>query len=150
MLRRFSEREIREIYDVRAAIEGQAARLLALDNDHATFERLRQVIRDEESLSSHTAEAYFRANRQIHRSIILSTANRLLLEMFDTIWNRAVAFHLFAAIEEIDLAQSLGNHLELVDAMATGDAEIATTVTFDHISDGLDLQGKALKLRQGE
>ncbi|MEL6964304.1 MAG: GntR family transcriptional regulator, partial [Pseudomonadota bacterium] len=150
MLRRISEREAGEIYDVRAAIEGQAVRLLALRNDPAVHNHLRQVIAKEENVTSETVQAYFSANRTIHRSIVEATGNTLLVDMFDNIWNRAGSFHLFAAIEEIDLAQSLGNHLELVEAMATGNVQIATTAIFDHISDGLALQAKALKLRQGD
>ena len=150
MLRRVSEQEAREIYDVRAAIEGQAVRILALRNDAAVHDRLRQIIRAEETLSAHTVQAYFAANRTIHRSIVEATDNQLLLEMFDNIWNRALSFHLFAAIDEIDLAQSLGNHLELVDAMASGDAAVAMTAIFDHINDGLELQAKALRLRHGK
>ena len=144
-----SEREAREIYDVRAAIEGQAVRLLALGNDEAVHDRLRSIIRAEEALSSHTVQAYFAANRTIHRSIVEATDNQLLLEMFDNIWNRALSFHLFAAIEEIDLAQSLGNHQELVEAMASGEADVAMNAIFDHINDGLDLQAKALRARHG-
>jgi len=150
MLRRVSEEEAREIYDVRAAIEGQAARLLALRDDPSVHERLRSIIRAEETLSAHTVQAYFAANRTIHRSIVEATDNRLLLEMFDNIWNRALSFHLFAAIDEIDLAQSLGNHQELVEAMASGNPEIAMSAIFDHINDGLDLQAKALRLRHGQ
>ena len=150
MLRRISEREAREIYDVRAAIEGQAMRLLALLDDVAIHDQLRLVIREEENLTSHSVRAYFSANRKIHRSLVELTDNQLLLEMFDNIWNRAGSFHLFAAIDEIDLARSLGNHLELVEAIATGDAQIAMSAIFDHINDGFELQRSALKLRQGD
>lgn len=147
-LRRLSEDEAREIYDVRAAIEGQAARRLAehgTEDDHA---HLRDVIAREETLTSHTVRAYFTANRNIHRAIVERAGNRHLLAMFDNTWNRARAFHLFAAIEEIDLAQSLGHHLELVDAIATGNWQIAMTAVFDHIDDGLRLQTRALRARQ--
>ncbi len=150
MLRRISEREAKEIYDVRAAIEGQAARILAGQNDAEKNAYLREVIEREEKLTSHTVQAYFAANRAIHRAIVHLCDNSQLLDMFDNIWNRAVAFHLFATIEEIDLSQSLGNHMELVDAIATGDWHVAMETTFNHINDGFALQLSALKLRQGE
>ncbi len=70
--------------------------------------------------------------------------------MFDNIWNRAVAFHLFSAIEKIDLAQSLGSHLELVETIETGDWQTAMTAVFGHINDGFDLQAKALRMRHGD
>lgn len=149
-LRRISEREVREIYDVRAAIEGQAMRILATRNDPAVLADLRAVIAREEDLREHTVQAYFAANRAIHRSIVERSGNGLLLEMFDNIWNRAVSFHLFAAIEEIDLAKSLGNHQALVEALESGDWRVAMTASFDHIDDGFALQTRALRMRQGD
>ena len=150
MLRRVSEAEAKEIYEARAAIEGQAARILAIRNDAADHARLRQVIEREEDLTSHTVQAYFAANRAIHRALVELAGNRQLLEMFDNIWNRAVAFHLFAAIEEIDLAASLGAHMTLAEAVETGDWRIAMPAVFDHIDDGFALQARALKARHGE
>ena len=150
MLRRISEDEAKEIYEVRAAIEGQAARLLADRNAAEDHARLRKAIEREENITSHTVQAYFAANRNIHRAIVELTGNRHLVDIFDNIWNRAVAFHLFSAIEEIDLAQSLGNHLELVEAIETGDWRTAMTAVFEHIDDGFDLQAKALKMRHGD
>jgi len=149
-LRRISEDEAKEIYDVRAAIEGQAARLLASENDPRHHAHLRQVIEREENITSHTVQAYFAANRNIHRAIVELAGNRHLVEMFDNIWNKAVAFHLFSAIEEIDLAQSLGNHLDLVEAIETGDWRVAMSAVFDHIGDGFRLQTMALRAKQGD
>ena len=149
-LRKISENEAKEIYELRAAIEGQAARLLAMRNDPADHERLHAVIEREEDLTSHTVQAYFAANRAIHRAIVELAGNRHLLEMFDNVWNRGVAFQLFAAIEEIDLAESLGSHLELAAAIETGDWRIAMPAVFDHIDDGFKLQARALKVRHGE
>ncbi|MEM7044639.1 MAG: GntR family transcriptional regulator [Pseudomonadota bacterium] len=149
MLRRVSEDEAKEIYETRAAIEGQAARLLAIKNDPADHAHIRAVIEREENLTTHTVQAYFAANRAIHRVIVERCGNRHLLEMFDNIWNRAVALHLFAAIDEIDLAESLGAHMQLAQAIETGDWRIAMPAVFDHIDDGFTLQARALKARHG-
>ena len=62
------------------------------------------------------------------------TGNRYLLEMFDNIWNRATSYNLFAAIEKLDLAKSLGDHLRLVDAIETGNPTVAMEAIVDHIS----------------
>ena len=60
--------------------------------------------------------------------------------MFDNIWNRGTAFRLFAAIEKVDLAKSLGDHMALVDAIETGDRTVALDAFIEHIQDGFDLQ----------
>ena len=138
-LNKISEEETRELYQTRAAIEGQAARILAVRNDPVELEKLRNIINDAEKLKNPTTKDYFIANRTIHRAFMEVAGNRFLLEMFDMIWGRAMAFHLFAAIENADIEKSLGNHLELVDAIATGDKTKALEQFTHHIQDGFEL-----------
>jgi len=136
---KISEAETLELYQARAAIEGQAARILIVANDPDTLERLRATIKREEALENPSTQDYFTANRAIHRAFMVEAGNKFLLEMFDGIWGRAMAFHLFAAIENTDIAKSLGAHLELVDALATGDRGHALEAFTCHIQDGFDL-----------
>ncbi|MCZ4291717.1 GntR family transcriptional regulator [Hoeflea alexandrii] len=142
---RMSRDEVHELYQARAAIEGQAMRVLATNPDAKKIQELRKLIEKEENISSPSIDAYFTANRNIHRKIVELSDNRYLLEMFDNIWNRGVSYNLFAAIAKIDLAQSLGDHLKLVDAIETGNPIVAMEAIVDHIAHGFDLQIKALE-----
>ena len=135
-----TEEETLGLYQARAAIEGQAARILAARKDPAALDRLRDLIRREEALDSPTTQDYFVANRRIHRAFMVEAGNKFLLEMFDSIWGRAMAFHLFAAIENTDISRSLGSHLDLVDVLARGDRAEALEAFTAHIQDGFDLQ----------
>ena len=139
-LAKITEEETLELYQARAAIEGQAARILAARNDAAELDALRQFITKAENLDQPTTRDYFIANRAIHRKFMETAGNRFLIEVFDMIWGRAMAFHLFAAIENADISQSLGNHIALVDAIATGDRTHALEHFARHIQDGFDLQ----------
>lgn len=145
-IRTTSTEEVREIYQARTAIEGMAARILAELKDPARIAEIRRVIEREEDIKSATTADYFDANRAIHRSIVEQTGNRYLLEMFDNIWNRGVSFHLFAAIEKVDLSKSLGEHMALCDAIESGDPDKAQAAMIAHINDGLDLQLEALAI----
>lgn len=138
-LANISEDETRELYQARAAIEGQAARILAVRQDPAELNKLREIIRQSENLVNPTTQDYFVANRTIHRAFMEMAGNRFLLEMFDMIWGRAMAFHLFAAIENADLAKSLGNHMALVDVLETGNRAAALEAFTAHIQDGFEL-----------
>lgn len=138
-LANISEEETRELYQARAAIEGQAARILAVRCDPAELDELRRVITVNETMKNPSTQDYFIANRTIHRAFMVAAGNRFLLEMFDMIWGRAMAFHLFAAIENTDIASSLGNHMELVDVLATGDKGAALEALTEHIQDGFEL-----------
>ena len=136
--------EIRELYQSRAAIEGQCARIVAVNHTQKDIDFLRATVQREEAVKDKTAKAYFDANRNIHRAFIELAGNRFLLEMFDMIWGKAMAFCLFAAIENVNLEDSLGSHMELVDIVATRDKTAALEAFIDHIQDGFDLQMKAL------
>lgn len=143
-LHRMDDHEVRELYQSRAAVEGQAARILAENVDSETIKSLRQTIKTEEDIKVTTTRAYFEANRNIHRRFIELTDNRYLLEMFDMTWGKAMAFQLFSTFVNVDISKSLGDHMSLVDAIETGDKTVALEAVIDHIHDGLDLQLKGL------
>lgn len=148
VIHRITDHEVKEIYQARAAIEGQAARILAVENNAEKIATLRDTIEQEENIPSKTLEAYIDANRNIHRMFLMQCENRYMLEMFDKLWNRGMAFYMFAAMEHIDISKSLGNHMELVDAVATTDPTKAMEAVIQHIHDGFDLQIEALAQAQ--
>jgi len=64
--------------------------------------------------------------------------------MFNMIWGKAQVFPLFATIEKVDLSKSLGDHMSLVDVIATGDYTEALETFINHIQDGFELQMQGL------
>ncbi len=144
-IHRMTNAEVKELYQARAAVEGQAIRILAARNDARNNRTLRDTVEREEDIASNSVRDYFEANRKIHRCMVELTGNRYLMEMFDNIWNRGVSYNLFAAIETVDLSASLGDHLRLVDAIESGDPTFAMDAIIDHIGHGLELQFEALE-----
>lgn len=138
-LSKISEEETRDLYQARIGIEGQAARLLATRADVGVLDRLRHQIANSEALTDPTTYDYFVANRTIHRALVEAARNRFLLDMFDMIWGRAMAFHLFAAIENTAIEDSLGDHLALVEAVASADPARAFEAFARHIDAGFTL-----------
>ncbi len=143
-LYQMNDQEVRELYQTRAAIEGQVARILAEHHTPAIIKQLKETVTSEENISSHTVRDYFEANRNIHRKFVELANNRYLLEMFDMTWGRAMSFQLFAKIKNIDLSKSLGDHMGLVDVIEAGDKSEALEAFIDHIQDGFDLQIEAI------
>ena len=143
-LYRMSEKEVYELYQARAAIEGQSARILAAHVTPKLISGLRSHVEQQENLTNPSVQDYFNANRNIHRRFVELANNRFLLEMFDTIWGKALAFQLFATIETVDLSKSLGDHMALVDVIATGDRTETLEQFTQHIQDGFDLQIEGL------
>jgi DNA-binding GntR family transcriptional regulator len=144
-LAQMDEAEVKQLYQARAAIEGQCARILAVRATDAQIAKLRRIIEDEENLTELTTASYFQANRNIHRAFVEEAGNKFLLDMFDMIWGKAMAFHLFATLQNVDISRSLGNHLALVDVIATKDPAKTLEAFIAHIQDGFDLQIDGLR-----
>lgn len=143
-LYQMTDQEVRELYQTRAAIEGQVARILAERHTADDLKALRETIKKEENISSDSAREYFEANRNIHRRFVELANNRYLLEIFDMTWGKAMAFRLFAQIQNVDLSKSLGDHMALVDVIETGNKIDALEAFISHIQDGFDLQIEAM------
>ncbi len=144
-LYQMNKEEIRELYQARAAIEGQAARILATRKNPDEIADLRETILREEDIQIKTVQNYFKANHNIHRRFIELTGNRFLLEMLNVTWGKAMAIHLFGSIAEVDLAKSLGSHMALVDVIESGDKTASLEAVTQHIQEGFELQIRHLE-----
>ncbi len=145
---KMDEEEVKELYQSRAAVEGQCARILAVHHKPEDITFLRKTVEREEKIVSPSVRAYFEANRNIHRAIVELSRNRFLLDMFNMIWGKAQVFPLFATIEQVDLSKSLGDHMSLVDVIASGDRAEALETFINHIQDGFDLQVQGLRANE--
>ena len=142
--------EVKELYQSRAAVEGQCARILAVNHSAEDIAFLRETVEQEENIASYTVRAYFEANRNIHRAFVERANNRFLLDMFNMIWGKAQVFPLFATIEKVDLSQSLGNHTTLIDVIANGDRTEALEIFTSHIQDGFSLQMQGIEASESD
>ena len=143
-VRGIGESEVRDIYQVREAIEGYAARVVAEQRRAASLGRIERTVEKEESIAAGGVEEYFHANRRIHRSVVEETGNEYLLRSFDAIWNRGFSFRVFAAIEHPDLDASLHEHAGLVTSMRCDHPREAGEAMIAHIRQGLALQLRAI------
>ncbi len=143
-VRAMTEREVREVYETREAIEGHAARLVAERRDPGALDRIATVVATEEARTEGAVADYFHANRRIHRSVIENAGNEMLLRLFDRLWNRGASFYMFATIEPDDLASTLHGHEALAEAIRTGAPAEAGEAMVEHIRNGLGLQLRSL------
>lgn len=133
----FSAAEVREIYEVRAALEGEAAALACLrmtdellagiDEIEPAATRFHTVARDER----------VEINNRFHGLIVQASGNSRLRNQVEQnqlyYFNRQVA----ALYSQEELAESSRQHGELVDALRQRDAERARTVAHQHVTDAL-------------
>lgn len=125
--------QLSELYVVRGALEGLAARLAAR---HATPEEtavLRAMLDDDRKLVN-DPEAMSRANRRFHKQIHLASHNRFLVQQLDLV-HRSMALLASTSIAvEGRPTDTLEEHERIVHAIETGDGDAADVALREHIS----------------
>lgn len=125
--------QLSELYVVRGALEGLAARLAAR---HATPEELavlRDMLEADRSLVG-DPEAMSRANRRFHKQIHLASHNRFLVQQLDLV-HRSMALLASTSIAVAGRpTDTLEEHERIVRAIEGGDGDGADKALRDHIS----------------
>ncbi|NNH71326.1 GntR family transcriptional regulator [Nocardia uniformis] len=128
--------DLGELYVVRELLEGLAARLATERLDAAGLSTLRDIIADHECVLSDGADqaAHIELDIRFHRTIREIAGNPHLTAALEPIAGRShLALHsLWRGAQAPRFA--LDEHTSIVDAMATGDPELAEQAARQHIS----------------
>jgi GntR family transcriptional regulator of gluconate operon len=125
--------DVREIYGLRAALEGRAARLLARANDPAAVATLRALADDiDVAVRSGDAGAVSRADLAFHEGICRLCGNARIHEVFIRYVPTLRALlrldeRVLRSLDEIPL-----QHRPFADAIAAGDEELAGKLLAEH------------------
>lgn len=138
VVREHSADEIREVYEVRAALEGFAARLAAqraTDDELKAIEAIHRNYIDSIQRSSrgHLVEH----NDDFHEAVIAAAHNQLLAERIR--WNCQYYFiHRIAGfLSDDEVRASIEGHEELVQALLARNPDLSEQVARDRVIDGL-------------
>lgn len=151
-VRTITSDDARHIYDVRKAIEGHAARLVAESDDVDDILDVLEplVVATEKWQPGDDLRQAFAHNDALHRAVVEATRNPVLIEAFDLVWARAQSFIMYAAfialVEEGNEVHEEGpGHREILGAIAAADGLGAQEMMSGHIGAGLEVQIKALE-----
>ncbi|MBF6181939.1 GntR family transcriptional regulator [Nocardia otitidiscaviarum] len=128
--------DLRQLYVVRELLEGLAARLATERLDTAGLSTLREIIADHEGVLSAGADkaAHIELDVRFHRTIREIAGNPHLTATLEPIAGRShLALHsLWRGAQAPRFA--LDEHIGIVEAMATGDPDLAEQAARQHIS----------------
>jgi GntR family transcriptional regulator of gluconate operon len=128
-----SPEDVREIYGLRAAIEGRAARLLATDADPGTVADLRALLdRIDAAIKAGDYAEVFRRDLEFHDGLCRLSGNARLHEVFVRYVPMLRALlrldeRVYDSLDEIAM-----QHHPLLEAIAAGDAEEAARHAEEH------------------
>ncbi len=135
-IRTFDYDDIINIYVCREALEGMAARLLAVKKDKSFIKELESCFTPFLNVKTIDVNAYTKADETFHSSLIKFTENKPLdnIYFFSDIHDKVVRQGLVRPPKE-----TLEEHFNIINAIKQGDADQAENLTRYHIKKSKEL-----------
>jgi DNA-binding GntR family transcriptional regulator len=133
-VRHLDNKEIRDIFAVRAALESLAARELCSREDRSgAVASLRAAVAEMERAAADGLEDRIEADLDFHRTLCRLTGNETLLHSWQSLEGSIRMSIMFAGVERAVRNMSVQRHREIVDAIATGNAAQVSEVITEHM-----------------
>lgn len=151
-VRSFSVEDVWEIYDLRAVLEGHAARRAATRIERGELDRLWALAKemegkDRDQFISHEEEIRWLvgANGEFHGIVAVAGRNRRLETLIQRTVQVPLVFKAFYWYTPHEHVISNHYHRQIAGALEAGDAERAEIVMREHVYEGRDFVIRALR-----
>jgi len=135
-----TEEDLREIYTVRAALEGLAMRLAAQAMDHEELSALAHIVEwMEQAARDGDAEQVSKIDLEFHEAIWALSGNRRLFQFLTSMMAQIAMFLALNVRLYEDLLDNCLEHVRLLAALRSGDAVRAEQLMVGHISEAGEL-----------
>jgi DNA-binding GntR family transcriptional regulator len=134
----FEHGEIRELYELREALEVAAARLAAERADGASLERLKEILEATGDTLRESDSALYPRDLDFHLGICELAGNRRLAESIHEVNTQLQLVRLRSASEPGRAGRAYEEHLVIYRALEKGDTEAAAEAMGMHIRNGLE------------
>lgn len=133
---RLSEQDAREIYCLRAALEGMAAILVVNAGQASVFDRLDQLLAEMRSgVAAGEIERMIQADFQFHETLCEAAGNARLQNVWLSMRTQIRAFVSATSQRYLKPAEVVRRHCAVLDAMRAGDAPRAQWLLTNDILD---------------
>lgn len=126
-----SSAELREIYEIRIALETLAVRVGVAQLGDATLDEMRKLL---EAMDKETdSTAWLSLNTKFHTLLYQSSGRTLLLEHIENLRNKSDRFLRLFASQRNRTSQAQREHWALFNALEQGDADRASYLLQEHL-----------------
>ena len=134
MVLRKTKREVVEMVQVWAALEGMAARLVTQHASDADITRLRSLFEkfNEGHKPADYLSEYSQANIRFHQAIIELTGSAVLAEMTQDLLIHVRGIRQLTIGRDDRATKSIQDHLKIIEAIEKRDVELAEKLSRDH------------------
>lgn len=130
----FSEKSIREVYDLRWAIESFAVRTLAENQANYDFSQLVKAAKaQKESAQKAEIGGAVASGRDFHQELLKLVDNSMLNKVFEDIRDIINATWVQAFTYSISALDVASDHLQLVELIKKGEADAACRLLKEHL-----------------
>lgn len=134
-----TEKEIDDIFQLRAELEGLAAYLAAEKISEEQKASLKEYTKElEECIKNNDQRGCIRVDIAFHRIIKEASNNKWLEKFLDTLFEQATRFRSSSFSRKGRMYEFLSEHMELADAINSGDSDRARKCAEDHIKAAWD------------
>lgn len=127
------DHSVLEIFAVRRILEPAASALAAQNAEEIGLAHLRGVIDGVDRATS--VEGLVEHDLKFHSGIAKATGNAYLASLLDSLSSHTVRARIWRGITQEDAVErTLSEHHAILDAIAAGDAELASALTVVHVS----------------
>lgn len=138
-VRHLDNKEIRDIFAVRAALESLAARTLCeLPERQHVISSLRSAVEAMAAAAESSLEERIESDLEFHRTLCRLTGNDTLLHSWEALEGSIRMSIMFAGLERAVKNMSVDRHHDIVAAIETGDASLARTTILAHMDGAAD------------
>jgi len=131
-IRKISNQELSDIYDVRAQLEGYAAEVICQNRVDITNELEVAVERMFGAAKKESMMSFASINHEFHSIIIKNAGNEILLKTWQTLHIQIKTFLIVNRLEK-NLDELANSHFKIIDAFKKFDAEQARSEVISHI-----------------
>lgn len=137
-VRTLAPKEVADLYDLRAALDGHAGRRVAALPDaprRGLVRRLSTLLREmKASAHRHDVQGYYQRNLAFHWAVVEAADNAALTERYRGIVQQLHLSRLKNLSHDVGMQASMVEHEQIVEALAAGDGERAQSLLAHHVS----------------
>ena len=138
-VRHLDLKEIKDIFEVRAALESLAARQLASRPDRAeSVTALRHAVEEMDRWSASNLEDRIEADLRFHRTMCHLSGNETLLHQWSSLEGSIRMSIMFSGVDRALKNMDVNRHMEIVNAIAVGDGDVAAAAVVEHMAGAAD------------
>jgi phosphonate utilization transcriptional regulator len=126
--------EAAEIFDIRAVMEELAGRLLAQSLQPAQLAELKTTVAQmDQAVAGQDLDTYHLLNGQFHERLLDMSGNKKLLSLYKKLTRELALFRRINLTGGDALPASVSDHHHIVEAIATGQPDVAAKALFEHV-----------------